>query len=124
MCRCLVRLVNVMMDNVSRLTMLKRSILRHSGRKTSNCHAILHDESSSSESAARWLENLKREALYDDIPYIDEEDPEPEPDPAVGGDNDGADGEDEGQAANFSFSKIFRGQGRRKKSVEVRVPQS
>ena len=50
-----------MMDNVSRLTMLKRSILRHSGRKTSNCHAILHDESSSSESAARWLENLKRE---------------------------------------------------------------
>ena len=46
------RLVNVMMDNVSRLTMLKRSILRHSGRKTSNCHAILHDESSSSESAA------------------------------------------------------------------------
>ena len=120
MCRCLVRLVNVMMDNVSRLTMLKRSILRHSGRKTSNCHAILHDESSSSESAARWLENLKREALYDDIPYIDEDDPEP--DPAVGG--DGADGEDEGQAANFSFGKIFRGQGRRKKSVEVRVPQS
>ena len=122
MCRCLVRLVNVMMDNVSRLTMLKRSILRHSGRKTSNCHAILHDESSSSESAARWLENLKREALYDDIPYIDEDDPDPEP--AVGGDNDGADGEDEGQAANFSFGKIFRGQGRRKKSVEVRVPQS
>ena len=54
-------MVTVMMDNVSRLTMLKRSILRHSGRKTSNCHAILHDESSSSESAARWLENLKRE---------------------------------------------------------------
>ena len=73
-------------------------------------------------SPRRFVSSPKREALYDDIPYIDEDDPDPEPD--VGGDNDGAGGEDESQADNFSFGKLFWGQGRRKKSVEVRVPQS
>ena len=61
------------MDNVTRLVALKRTIMKHSGRKNGkNVHCIMPDEPS--ESATNWLESLKRDAKHDSIPYIDDED--------------------------------------------------
>ena len=60
------------MENISRLSLLKSSIMRHSGRGQSPSHAILSDEPS--ETAQRWLQSVKREAEDGDIPYIDDVD--------------------------------------------------
>ena len=61
------------MENISRLSILKSSILRHSGRGTQgHVHVILADEPS--ETAQRWLQSVKREAESSDIPYIDDVD--------------------------------------------------
>ena len=65
-------LVESEMENISRLSLLKSSILRHSGRGQSHFHAILADEPS--ETAQRWLQSVKREAEDSDIPYIDDVD--------------------------------------------------
>lgn len=62
------------MENISRLSLLKTSILRHSGRgHQGHVHVILSDEPS--ETAQRWLQSVRREAETtegSDIPYIDD----------------------------------------------------
>jgi len=58
------------MDNVTKLEIFRRSILRHSGRNGSNVHAIMPDEPS--ESARKWLENVRQESMTIDIPFIDD----------------------------------------------------
>ena len=64
------------MENISRLSLLKSSILRHSGRgHQGHVHVILSDEPS--ETAQRWLQSVRREAETSegsDIPYIDDVD--------------------------------------------------
>ena len=65
------------MENISRLSLLKSSILRHSGRgHQGHVHVLLSDEPS--ETAGRWLASVKREAEVSetgsDIPYIDDVD--------------------------------------------------
>ena len=60
------------MDNVSKLGILRRSIMRHNGRNISNVHVIMPDEPS--ESAQNWLENVRKESFTHDrdIPFIDD----------------------------------------------------
>ena len=65
------------MDPVTRLSVLKRSILRHSCRRSgASSHVIMPDEHS--ETAQKWVETIKLEALrhkdemYPEIPFIDD----------------------------------------------------
>ena len=62
------------MENISRFSLLKNSIVRHSGRgQGGNVHVILADEPS--ETAQQWLQSVKRRELEgSDIPYIDDMD--------------------------------------------------